>query len=191
MPRVDHSKYLVHWTKGESYEEAFDILRSIVFQGQIIAGDGNIRGGWRCVCFTESPEYAFHQVEGKYKPFGIQVPKSWLFNLGGRPVIYQASSEYDLLHESQKWRHVRYEPDTEPPVDFSWEREWRIRTDFVNLDPEKARIIIPDDSWAECLKDEHEYHEHGKVQLMASAYGEEWLAYPIDEFEFKFTTISV
>jgi len=86
------------------------------------------------VCFTEAPENVFHQVLGRYKPFGIQVPKSWLFEKGGRPVIYQAAGEYELLDEKIRWRHVRYEPHTTAPIDFSWEREWRIQAEELVID---------------------------------------------------------
>jgi hypothetical protein len=95
-----------------------------VYERRILGSDTKIRGSWKCVCFTEAPENTFHQVLGKYKPFGIQVPKTWLFSQGGRPVIYQAGAEYELLPEPLEWRHMRYEPNTNPPFDFSWEREW-------------------------------------------------------------------
>ena len=133
MPRDDITKYLVHWTKGANYDEAFDTLRSIVFERRLRGSNCQIRGGWNCVCFTEAPEGSFHQVIGRYKPFGIQVPKAWLFERGGRPVIYETNAEYDVLPDEIKWRHVRYEPSADPPFDFSWEREWRIQVDELPL----------------------------------------------------------
>ena len=191
MPRDDLTKYLVHWTKGANYDEAFQKLRQIVFEGRLRGSGDLIRGGWVCVCFTEAPETSFHQVTGKYKPFGIQVPKSWLFEQGGRPVIYETNNEYDLLPDEIKWRHVRYEPNTNPPFDFSWEREWRIQTDELLLDIAHTRILVPDESWAQALVNEHEVNEHMHLQLMASAYGEEWLMYPVEEFAFRYTVIDV
>jgi hypothetical protein len=76
MTRDDISKYLIHWTKGDSYEEAFEILRSIVFEMRIIGSGKYIKGSYYCVCFTEAPVEKFHQVIGKYKPFGIRVSKN-------------------------------------------------------------------------------------------------------------------
>jgi len=191
MPRSDLSNYLVHWTKGEDYNEAYDVLRNIVFEKKIIGTGNNIREGWECVCFTEAPESAFHEVAGQYKPFGIQVPKSWLFSLGGRPVIYQASNEYDLLPDSIKWRHMRYEPDHEPPFDYSWEREWRIQTNELAIVPEYSRILVPDQEWVDLLINEHNNYQEMELHYIASVYGEEWLAAPIDELAFKCSIIEV
>lgn len=190
MQRIDLSEYLVHWIKGDSHEDAFDVLRQIVHNRVLLGSSGGIRDGWTCVCFTEAPKNVFHQVLGRYKPFGIQIPKSWLFEKGGRPVIYQAHHEYELLSKQIRWRHVRFEPHTKPPVDFSWEREWRIRADELVVDPKVARILVPDESWAEALINEHKYHEYGHIQLLASAYGEHYLAQPINDFEFKYAVIT-
>ena len=76
----------------------------------------------------------------RYKPFGVMVSKSWLFERAGRPVIYQPESEFDLLHETQRFRHKEYDP---PSVDFTWEREWRIRTDALELDPGAVSLVVP------------------------------------------------
>lgn len=189
MLRLDLSKYLVHWTKGDNYEEAFDVLRQIVYNRIFLGSNGSIRGGWSCVCFTEAPERVFHQASSRYKPFGIQIPKAWLFEKGGRPVIYQASHEYELLNERIRWRHVRYEPHTTPPVDFSWEREWRIQAEELAIDPTVSRILVPHARWADALIDEHEYHEYGHIQLLASTYGEHYLAHPINDFGFSYAVI--
>lgn len=191
MPRIDVSKYLVHWTKGNSYDEAFDVLRKIVHNRLLLGSSRGIRGEWNCVCFTEAPEGIFHQVLGRYKPFGIQIPKSWLFERGGRPAIYQPSHEYELLNERIRWRHVRYEPHTTPSVDFTWEREWRIQAGELAIDPRVTRILVPHESWAEALISEHEYHEYGHIQMLASAYGEHYLAQPINDFAFKYSVISI
>ncbi|GAG63688.1 unnamed protein product, partial [marine sediment metagenome] len=32
--------------------------------------------------------------------------------------------EYDILPEELKYRHVRYELESD--IDFTWEREWRL-----------------------------------------------------------------
>ena len=61
----------------------------------------------------------------RYKPFGVILTKKWLFEQCGRPVIYQADLEYASLPEEMRWRHVRYEPQIEPAIDFSGKREWK------------------------------------------------------------------
>jgi len=76
----------------------------------------------------------------RYEPFGVGVPKEWLFQRGGRPVIYQSDAEYERLPGDFRWRHCRYEP---PDVDFTWEREWRIPLERLNLDPAQTWIFVP------------------------------------------------
>lgn len=82
------------------------------------------------------------------------VNKAWLFDIGGRPVIYQSDSEFELLHDDQKYRHVRYEPANN--VDFTWEREWRILTDELPLDPDVATIVVPNRDWERRILEQHE-----------------------------------
>ncbi len=191
MPRADLSNYLIHWIKGESHEEAFAVQRSIVREQRLLGGDGFIKGGYRCVCFTEAPDSTFHEVVGKYRPFGIQVSKHWAFSVGGRPVIYQPDREYELLPESHRWRHVRYEPDTEPPTDFTWEREWRIRADELQLPPGEARIIVPHVSWAQALEHEHDVSEQHRIQMEAMYYGDEYLMQSPAPFQYGYSIINV
>lgn len=192
MPRADLSTDLVHWIKADSDEEAFETLKRIVSERALIGGDGHIRGGYHCVCFTEAPESMFHQTgDNRYRPFGIRVSKKWLFSLGGRPVIYQPDAEFNLLCESQKWRHVRYEPDLEDPIDFSWEREWRIQKQELELPSGEARIIVPDSAWIDVLEDEHYQDEVSRIYYESLAYGEAWLFNQPDEFYYAASVIAV
>lgn len=149
LDREDISTYLVHFIKGDDYEEAFRTLTSIVRGSQLLGGTGFIKGSYRCVCFSEAPIKTLGQmlmkpsIHGvKYKPFGIIVEKKWLFEQGGRPVIYETDSEYTNLVEELRWRHVRYEQHLDPPIDFSWEREWRIRVDSLYIDPDVAWLVV-------------------------------------------------
>jgi hypothetical protein len=94
--REDISNYLVHFIKGDSYEETFGTLSSVVLGSQLLGGNGFIKGSSRCVCFSEAPIKALGQmlmkpsIHGvKYKPFGVILTKKWLFEQGGRPVIYE------------------------------------------------------------------------------------------------------
>lgn len=64
------------------------------------------------------------------------VPKQWLYVQGGRPVIYQSDKEFYDLPEAIRWRHVRYEPASSPPIDFTWEREWRIQCRYLHIGPQ-------------------------------------------------------
>jgi len=160
-PRPDISDRLVHFTSGESSEEAFGRLRTIIAEHRLIGSGTTIRGGYRCVCFTEAPLTALAhglvnpRVYSRYSPFGIILEKRWVFEQGGRPVIYQPEAEFDALPEPLRWRHVRYE--YEPKViDFTWEREWRIRCDDLQFGPCVAGIVVPTKDWADGLVAEHD-----------------------------------
>ena len=97
----------------------------------------------------------------RYSPFGILVRKDWLFRLGGRPAIYQPEAEFELLPETVRWRHVRYEPGA---VDFTWEREWRVQCDELRLEPANAEIVVPAGRWAASLVDQHDTTEELRVE---------------------------
>lgn len=154
MSRNDISPFLIHFTKGENLDDSFENLLSII-SDQVIFGNNNmIKGGYNCVCFSEAPinnlsdGLVNENSYSKYSPFGILVEKNWLFAQGGRPAIYQTEEEYALLDRQQKWRHVTYDPLADPPINFTWEREWRIRIDKLHIDPYNASIVVPSDQWA-------------------------------------------
>jgi hypothetical protein len=158
--------------RGQTEAEAFLNLRTIISEQRVLGGTGGIRGDYRCVCFSEAPETEFHQVVGRYRPFGLRVSKKWLFAQGGRPVIYQQAEEYELLSVAHRWRHVRYEPNAEPPIDFSWEREWRIKTDALTLPSEQVTIVVPHENYGYELEAEHYYHEEYRISWLKAAWAE-------------------
>lgn len=166
MSRQDISEFLIHFTKDISLECAFRRIQSIIRDRRLIAGGGFIKGGYRCVCFSEAPLSSLTNglinpnYYSAYSPFGILVSKVWLYQQGGRPVIYQPDSEFYLLPTDIQWRHVRYEP---PAVDFSWEREWRIRTDFLDFDSQTASVVVPNSYWADRLIGDHENEQEYNV----------------------------
>jgi hypothetical protein len=156
IARSDIGDLLVHWTRkkitANQTTSAFSILKKIIREKTIRGGHGYIRGNYDCVCFTESPISDLVKVfslakmnedrarRQRYEPYGIGIKKSWLFDKGGRPVIYSSSDEYNDLTETMRWRYVNYNP---PSMDFTWEREWRIKVDTIELDPEQTVIIVP------------------------------------------------
>ncbi len=166
IARSDIGSLLVHWTRSKETESqtttAFNILRKIVRERRIRSGNGYIRGNYNCVCFTESPISDLVKVfslakmneekvrRHRYEPYGIGIRKEWLFNQGGRPVIYGSSEDYTELPESLKWRYVNYNP---PAIDFTWEREWRIKTDVLELEPEQTVLVVPTRAYARQLDD--------------------------------------
>jgi hypothetical protein len=168
--RDDLSNKLIHLTRNHGEILAADILSKIIVERRLLGGIGNILSGDRCICFCEAPISKLAQILAekpasriRYEPFGIMVDKSWLFIRGGRPVIYQTEDEYELLHETQRFRHVRYEPNLAKPIDFTWEREWRIRTDELPLDPSVATIVIPSRQW-----EDYFIFKHSKISFNVS-----------------------
>ena len=61
-----------------------------------------------------------------------------------------------------------------PPIDFSWEREWRIQANELRLPPGEANIIVPHESWVQRLIAEHQAAEEQRIEFEAVAYGDEW-----------------
>lgn len=158
------SDLLIHFTSGESLEDAFDRFRTIVSECRLIRGTGMIRGSYPCVCFSEAPlpmpnglvNQGFYS---RYKPFGLLFDKRWIFEQGGPPAIYQANAEFDVLPDSLKWRHVTYEP---PRIDFTWEHEWRICCDELPFDPGVAKLVLPSEDYLRVLVSDHEERQDHK-----------------------------
>ncbi len=173
LVRRDLGSLLFHWTRSQFRREsesiidsswvkepAGNILFKILREGFLKGSSGFIRGNHQCVCFTEAPisevaalfklaSYMRENDRPRYEPYGIAVRKEWLFSQGGRPVIYQSDAEYENLSEELKWRHARYEPNN--GIDFTWEREWRIRTSSLTLDPKHTLVVVPTVDEAFCI----------------------------------------
>ncbi len=180
MARDDISDKLIHFTKG-TQDEVFETLCTILREHRLISGS-KIKGGYGCVCFSEASLASLkHGLVNpnnysRYSQFGIMFEKKWIFEQGGRPVIYQPQAEYETLCESPRWRHVLYEPVANPPIDFTWEREWRIKVDELFFDSTVGVVVVPDESWQERLIDEHEEGQDFQTLLPYSQIMAEELA---------------
>jgi hypothetical protein len=178
--RGDLSSRLIHLTRGDTARQAIASFLSIVRGGRLNGGTGHVRGGYRCVCFSEAPIAVIAQMvanqDSRYAPLGVMVDKTWLFAQGGRPVIYQPESEFDALPEDIRYRHVRYDPVS--GVDVTWEREWRIRTDSLELDPRATTFVVPSRAIIESLVDEHVDLQRYEVAALGDAAAEALSAYP-------------
>ena len=162
MIRDDLSHNLVHLLKGDTSADVLATFDKILADQALLGGTEDIKGNWPCVCFTETPlshlAYALslRDVHGiRYFPAGIMVSKPWLFSKGGRPVIYQPDADYTSLPEELQYRHVRYELDDTNTVDWTWEREWRIKCDRLDFTPEEVTLICPTRKWVDRLVDAH------------------------------------
>lgn len=158
--RIDLSKQLVHLTRG-TMAAAEASFRSIVKERALRGSSRGIRGKHTVVCFSEAPVDVLAKMfredgrEFRYRPFGIMVPKVWLFELGGRPAIYQPEADFELLPEALRYRHVRLDRPGSP-TDFSFEREWRIQIETLALDPKVCTLVVPNREWDYKLREEHE-----------------------------------
>ncbi len=167
--RRDVSDKLIHFTSGENEEEAFHSLCKIVKEGRILGTSEKIKGGYKCVCFTEAPLTSLKDglvnpdSYSRYFPFGIIFSKRLIFKLGGRPVIYQTDEEFEGLPEKYRWRHVRYEPNKDEPIDFTWEREWRIQCPALLFNPSCAVIVVLDKDWEQRMISEHNTEQDFKL----------------------------
>ena len=162
MIRDDLSNRLIHLAKG-TFSDANVTFDSIMKDKKLIGSSNTIRGGDKVICLTEAPISKIAQIiasknanDMRYMPFGVMFEKEYLFAKGARPVIYQTEDEYGMLHENQKYRHVRFEP--QKGVDWTWEREWRIKTEELLLEPEHVTLIVPYREVLEEMKDVHQGH---------------------------------
>ena len=161
--RGDLSTRLVDLTRGEQPYDYYSVRKvtaaflSIMRSGVLHGNSRDIRGGYRCVCFSEAPIAVLAQMmsdqSSRYAPYGVMLDKTWLFGQGGRPAIYQPEEEFELLPEEIRYRHVRYDPVK--GEDYTWEREWRIKTDALRLDPACTTFIVPNRAIIDSLKDGH------------------------------------
>lgn len=153
--RADLSPYLIHFTKGDGSVDAFEILIRILTEKRLLAGNGLVKGGTRCVSFTEAPfevlSAGFHSPWGgaRYSRLGLRFSKTHVFEMGGRPVYYQPDAEFNQLPPDLQWRHVRFEPLGASPVDWTWEREWRLRCEKLPFRAADVEVVLPDEATEE------------------------------------------
>ncbi len=170
--RDDLSDKLVHLTKGNSDDpkkhrgEALTVLSKIIKGGELKGGIGFIKGSHMCVCFSEAPisklSYIIASQEQKpfkYQPYGVIVDKRWLYEKGGRPVIYGPDEDYEKLPDEMKYRHVRFSLTKTHSIDHTWEREWRVKTRRLEICPKVVTLVVPD---------------RGVKDALIKKYGDEW-----------------
>ena len=194
--RRDISSQLVHLTKSTEEFQAIDVLDKIITENKIIGGTGFIKSHEQCICFSETPltEIAnllkVNEVTSqsglrpRYEAYGVVVPKKWVWDQGARPVIYQPDLEYDILPEKLKYRHVRYELKSD--IDFTWEREWRLKVNELILLPENTIFIVP--TIEEVIYLKREYFSH--MAMAVSSLGEDALPY-IEDFPWRIIPLHI
>ncbi|MBB5349553.1 hypothetical protein JWG42_14405 [Desulfoprunum benzoelyticum] len=185
-------------SKSSLSDSPLSVLEKILSDGFLLGSSKNIRGGFKCICFTESPISEIVSLfslvniaesktqKTRYEPFGIAVKKDWLYSQGGRPVLYQPENEFKLLPEELQYKHVKFEP--EKGVDFTWEREWRIKADKLLLDPKETLVVVPDAETAFDLA-----YQNAEVELdfdrdpvpQGAYHVAKWMTVSLDLFGFN------
>lgn len=167
----------MHLIRAEEPAAAFALLRLIVNERRLRCGTGYVKGRHCCICFTEAPLSQLrdvllwsHQLR-RLQPYGVMVGKGFLFDLGGQPVIYQPDSDYDALPEQSRYRHVRYEPTGTRPIDFTWEREWRLLANELPIGPENCSLIVRTEEERQALLADIRDQREQEHQLLETAVG--------------------
>lgn len=192
--RVDLSSRVTHLTKGDTDDEAFENLISILEEKCIRAsktGSNFINGDIPAVCLQEAPLIAIAenlQYEEKlrkeenqkirYLGFGIRFQKHFIYQKNGRSVIYDDTNQAkEYLPESEWWRIVRLDlSDKEHIIDWTHEREWRVPGKLL-FDYSQCEIIVPSPVYYRkfveyCLENNREeiLLEIQGIVVMASVY---------------------
>lgn len=168
--RLDITIGLIHLTKANTDDEAFEKLWEILMAKKLIGGRGFVNGNTPVCCFQETPLGSIAEAlnyEGfikgekvRYSPFGIRVIKGNIFLAGGRPVIYGKSEELKkILPANEHWRIVDLDLENkESIVDWTHEREWRVKNEYYFEYPEIEVLLKNGDYFkrfvAKCISEE-------------------------------------
>ena len=154
--RDDLSKLVVHLTKDIDGTDSYDILIKIIRDLNINASKHyaitNVEPKG-AACFYDVPLRNLQQLietnPNNRKGYGILVDKNYLWYLGGRPVIYTDNINLGWPI-SEKFRLVNTEPNGNHPIDWTHEREWRVRGDLFLYNDTLASANIT--WWWACVK---------------------------------------
>ncbi|MBA1220657.1 DUF2971 domain-containing protein [Pseudomonas fulva] len=158
--RSDITGQVTHLTKGTEDEVAIEVLIKIL-RARVLIGSttasGFIVGNTPAVCFQEAPLYSIcqncqyeakdaaeNERAARYTAYGLMFQKDYIYNEGGRPVLYENTKfAKTILPEDQWWRIVSFNlSNSDGIIDWTHEREWRMPNNF-RFDISKATIIVP------------------------------------------------
>jgi hypothetical protein len=127
---------LTHFTRAAGTRSAIDNLEAILRDGAIRGATRWIRGKRPVVCLFDATLDELGRLlrrsnRRRYEPFGVALDKRYAFIQGARPVLYLPWREARLiLAEEEWWRVAAIDLESSPPIDWSFEREWRIAGDM-------------------------------------------------------------
>lgn len=128
---------LTHFTRAAGTKSAIDNLDAILRGGVIRGATRFIRGQRPVVCFFDATVGELGLLlarsnRRRYEPFGVALDKRYAFAMGARPVLYMPWREArQMLAEEEWWRVAEIDLERKPPVDWSFEREWRMAGDLT------------------------------------------------------------
>jgi hypothetical protein len=137
---------LTHFTRAAGTKSAIDNLDAMLRGGVIRGATRFIRGRRPVVCFfdaglDELGRLLVRANRRRYEPFGVALDKRYAFTLGVRPVLYMPWREArQILTEEEWWRVAAIDLERNPPIDWSFEREWRVAGDFAL--PARAAVAL-------------------------------------------------
>ncbi|TMN22695.1 DUF2971 domain-containing protein [Lentibacillus cibarius] len=168
--RSDMSLYVTHLTRGRKEEDKspldvlFEILKDKKIKGS--TNSGYVSGSDPAVCFQDAPlsgiaqnirhEVINHEKLGgkeRYTAIGLMFNKPLVFAKGGRPVIYETKEFAKILPSDERWRMVTLDFSSKDNiVDWTHEREWRVKGDF-KFNYKNALVILPNvDTYREFIE---------------------------------------
>lgn len=161
--RSDLSSQVIHLTKESNIDgektSALTNLKKIVTEHTIEGSNnkGYVVGNKPAACFQDAPLYAacqntyFEQkyrksnpkAKTRYSPIGIMFPKEYVYEKGGRPVLYEKTCvAKKILPKDDWWRIVNFDmSDEDSIIDWTHEREWRCPGNF-EFDISQATLLF-------------------------------------------------
>lgn len=169
LQRSDLSQWVVHFVRShtritpQQLGNAGDTLNSIFREMMIRPSQLDFVTRYcpeGAACFYDAPPSVWPEIvqtnPSNRQSIGIVVHKNALWQLGGRPVIYTENADPTYWPEAERYRIVRTDLGRSPqPVDWTHEREWRVRGGLCLLQPQMNSTwwwpIVPNTEWLNYL----------------------------------------
>ncbi|WP_157835306.1 hypothetical protein [Ectopseudomonas composti] len=187
----------------------FAVRPHCIFNTEIKALGKTAVAKCRAACFTETPLSEIgklaRKIEGRaieLESYGLVFRKEDLIKAGGQPAIYINSYDRNNwlresireLFESAKanessklWRLIPYLNAMHEKYDFSWEREWRMHTDFKFKLTDIVCIILPENGENE-IKDKA---AKAGIAVISPSWTYEHIVYQLSSQQRKTKTITI
>ena len=168
LVRKDLSDWVWHFTRRKPKSNEPVELEALIESLKT----GFIKGGcdFECtetsVCLTDMPLIEAIRQSPKLKEasyarfsdYGVGFNKKWLFGQGGLPVIYHPRDRIDTDFSPPsdlRWRVVGI--DLAKDKDYTWQREWRVKTAKLPVRQSEVLVVVRDHNEAmEHLCSNHE-----------------------------------